>query len=112
MGDDVDGEALERYVEWVEEGRAQPKVYETPLGTKFSADHNPGGGPSDIGRPEVESFRAVMHRWEDVFVSLYEGDIDAVESVSDEWWEEFVVVASETERVDFDEEELRAARGE
>ncbi|MES3516937.1 MAG: hypothetical protein PPP58_04645 [Natronomonas sp.] len=108
MSGDVDGDALRRYVEWVEDGRAEVEVYETPLGTKFSG--NPvDGAPIELDGEEIESARAVMGVWEDVIVSIYEGDIEAVDEVDGEWWEEFVVVASEALE-DVGEEELRAAR--
>ena len=110
MSDEIDREALERYVGWVEEGRAQPKVYETPLGVKLAADRGPDDLAPEYGRPEVMSFREAIGVWEDVIVSIYEGDIDAVNEVEERFWEEFVTVANEALE-DVDAEELQAARG-
>ena len=109
MGDEVDGEALDGYVGWVEEGRAQPKVYETPLGVKLAADRGPDDLAPEYGRPEVMSFREAIGVWEDVIVSIYEGDIEAVNEVNGDVWEEFVVIADGALE-DVGEEELRAAR--
>ncbi|MWV65674.1 hypothetical protein GRS48_12710 [Halorubrum sp. JWXQ-INN 858] len=111
MSDEIDEEALERYVGWVEEGRAQPKVYETPLGVKLAADRGPGDLAPEYGRPEVMSFREAIGVWEDEIVSIYEGELDAVNEVEEEWWEEFVTVA-DAALDDVGEEELRAARDE
>ena len=110
MSDEIDGEALARYVEWVEEGRVNPEVHDTPLGVKFVADRSSADGARGMDRPEVMSFRAALG-WDDVIASIYEGDLDAVNEVEERFWDEFVTVA-DAALDDVGEEELRAARGD
>lgn len=108
MSDEIDEEALQRYVEWVEEGRVTPEVHDTPLGVKFAADRSSADGARGMDRPEVMSFRAALG-WDDVIVSIYEGELDAVNEVDGDVWEEFVVIADGALE-DVGEEELRAVR--
>ena len=108
MSDEIDEEALQRYVEWVEAGRVNPEVHDTPLGVNFVADRSSADKPRAMDRPEVMSFRAALS-FDDVISSIYDGDIEAVNEVDESGWEEFLVIAGEALE-DVGEEELREAR--
>ncbi|MFP8953104.1 hypothetical protein ACLI4Z_09060 [Natrialbaceae archaeon A-arb3/5] len=110
MGDEPsDEEQLRRFAEWIEAGDATVAVYDTPLGRKVSPKTTADTDEEfTFSGDELESSRAVAEV-EDVILALDEGDIDVVNEVDDEVWEEFVTVASEALE-DVGEEELRAAR--
>lgn len=110
MSDEVsDEEKLRRFAEWVERGDATVEIYrDTPLGSKIgvktSADMDEAYA---LSRRELMSSRAASD-FEDVIIAVDEGDLDAVNDVDDEVWEEFVVIADEALE-DVGEVELREA---
>ena len=109
-----DGERAELLVECVEGLREQSgrhvAVRDTPMGVKMGVG---AGQAGELGWAQTETdARALIDEYEDILVSVYEGDLEVVDDVSNEEWPHFVELVEETEGLDVAEEELQAARGE
>ena len=108
--EESDEEKVRRFAEWVERGDATVEIYrDTPLGAKIAVKTTADMDETyALSRRELMSSRAASD-FEAVILAVDDDDIEAVDEVNGEVWEEFVIIADEALE-DVGEEELRQAR--
>ena len=90
-----------------DEGRGVT-VDETPIGVKVGLEMS---SARDAWTQTEADGRAVLDEYEDILVTVYEGDLGVVREVSEEEWPHFVELVEETEGLEATEDELRDVRG-
>ena len=102
-------ELLAEFVDAVRDDDGRGLVLdETPIGTKFGLEMS---SARDAWTQTEADGRAILGEYEDILVSVYEGDLEVVREVSEEEWPHFVALVEETDGVGVGEGELRDARG-